>query len=86
MCIRDSFPFLYPLILLVNWLALKKNLRNANASGDPEKIQIYREIYNLVINPRCLIDKHLMVEFEKESEVSEVVDRLTGRNNGFGLT
>lgn len=80
------FPFLYPWILLVNWLALKKNLRNANASGDPEKIQIYREIYNLVINPRCLIDKHLMVEFEKEAEVSEVADRLTSRNNRFGLT
>jgi len=80
------FPFLYPWILLVNWLSLKKNLRKAKSSGDPDKINVYREIYNLVINPRCLIDKHLMVEFEKEAEVSEVADRLTSRNSEFGLT
>lgn len=80
------FPFLYPWILLVNWLALKKNLRNTSASGDPDRVKVYREIYKLVINPRCLIDKHLMVEFEKEAEVSEVADRLTSRNNRFGLT
>jgi SAM-dependent methyltransferase len=79
-------PFFYPWILLVNWLVLKKNLRKARASGDPEKVKIYREIYKLVINPRCLIDKHLMVEFEKEAEVREMADRLKGRNSGFGLT
>ncbi len=80
------FPFLYPWILMVNWLALKKNLRKAKASGDPDKVKVYSEIYNLVINSRCLTDKHLMVEFEKENEVSEVADRLTSRNSGFGLT
>jgi SAM-dependent methyltransferase len=80
------FPFLYPWIFLVNWFALKKNLRKARASGDTEKEKIYCEIYNLVINPLCLIDKHLMVEFEKESEVRDVADRLTGRSSAFGLT
>ena len=80
------FPFLYPWILLVNWLALKKNLRKSKDSGDSDRVKVYREIYKLVINPRCLIEKHLMVEFEKEAEVSEVADRLTSRNNRFGLT
>ena len=80
------FPFLFPWILLVNWLALKENLRKAKASGDPDKVKVYREIYKLIINPCCLIDKHLMVEFEKEAEVSKVADRLTSRNCGFGLT
>jgi len=80
------FPFLYPWIFVINWLALKKNLRKARACGDPEKVKMYREIYKLVINPRCLTDKHLMVEFEKEAEVSEVAMRLTSRSREFGLT
>jgi hypothetical protein len=71
---------------VINWLALKKNLRKARACGDPEKVKMYREIYKLVINPRCLTDKHLMVEFEKEAEVSEVAMRLTSRSREFGLT
>jgi SAM-dependent methyltransferase len=80
------FPFLYPWIVFVNWLALKKNLRKARLSGEQDKEEIYREIYRLAINFRCLTDKHLMVEFEKEAEVSEVSNRLTGRNISFGLT
>ena len=80
------FPFLYPWLLLVNWLALKRNLRKEETSGDPDKRKVYREIFHMVINPRCLTDKHLMVEFGKEFEVSEVAERLTSRSNGFGLT
>ena len=80
------FPFLYPGILLMNWIAIKKNLRKARASGDPDKMKIYREICKLVINPRILTDKHLMVEFRKEAEVSEVAARLSGMNTSFGLT
>ncbi|MCX6243544.1 MAG: class I SAM-dependent methyltransferase [Bacteroidetes bacterium] len=80
------FPFLYPWILLMNWLALKKNLRKARASGDPEKVKTYREVYKLAISPRILTDKHLMVEFRKEAEVREVADRLSGTNTSFGLT
>jgi SAM-dependent methyltransferase len=80
------FPFLYPLIFLVNWLALNSNLRKAKASGDPDKVKVYREIFKLVINSRCLTDKHLMVEFEKELESSEVAGRLTSMKSGFGLT
>jgi SAM-dependent methyltransferase len=80
------FPFFYPWILLVNRVALKKNLRKARVSGDVEKMDLYREIYRLAINPRLLTDKHLMVEFQKEAEVNEVATRLTGRSSGFGLT
>ena len=80
------FPLFYPWILLFNWLALKKNLRKARASGDPEKEKLYREVFGMVINPRRLTDKYLLVEFEKEAEARDVADRLTGRIGGFGIT
>jgi SAM-dependent methyltransferase len=80
------FPFLYPWIVVMNWLALKKNLRKTKGSGDPDKVKIYLEIFKLAISPACLTDKHLMVEFQKEAEVREVSGRLTSRNSSFGLT
>jgi len=80
------FPFIFPWIYLVNRIALNKNLRKVIASGDYETGKIYREIFKLATRPTCLVDKHLMVEFEKVAGTREVADRLTGKNSEFGLT
>jgi SAM-dependent methyltransferase len=80
------FPFLFPWIWLVNVFMLKKNLRKSGAPGDSEKAVVYREVFSLVTRPRVLLSKHLMVEFEKDSEVSEIAATLMGKNPGFGVT
>jgi SAM-dependent methyltransferase len=80
------FPFLYPWIWLVNRIALNKNLRRANASGDSDTVRIYRETYKLITNPGILVNKHLMVEFIKETESGEVAGHLKPKGSGFGVT
>lgn len=72
------FPFLYPFILMFNWMTYRRQLRRA-----PDKRAVYDELYQLSINPRILVSGHLMVEFEKESEVREVVKNLKGRHTDF---
>ncbi len=80
--------FFYPFIYLSSWLTYYKNIRNKNKGTAAEKQQarvVYKEVLELSINPRILIDGHLFVEFEKEAEVHEVAERLTSRHTGFDV-
>ena len=62
--------FFYPLILLVNLLgyfrAMKKNFHKEI------KNKVYNELLRLGLDPRILIDGHLIVEFEKENELDAI--------------
>ncbi|MBL4578324.1 MAG: methyltransferase domain-containing protein [Flavobacteriales bacterium] len=76
----------YPFILLSNWYAYKKNMRK-NKDFDPAiKKATYLEIFKLATSPSILVDGHLFVEFEKEIEQEEVVDRFRSRHKEFGTT
>ncbi len=80
------FPFFYPFIWIFNWLTYRKNLRrNSGYSYESKKI-IYQEIFRLSVRPSLLLDSHLMIEFEKENEVSEVTNKLKSQHENFGQT
>jgi len=80
------FPFLYPFIVLSNTIAYKKNIRRGSGSDGPLRKKTYREIFRLSVNPRILIDSHLMVEFEKETEFADVAASLKSQFRYFGTT
>ncbi|MGK7389061.1 MAG: class I SAM-dependent methyltransferase [Candidatus Cyclobacteriaceae bacterium M2_1C_046] len=80
------FPFLYPFILLSNWIAYRHNMKKNKDFDEKTKKQVYGEIFKLAINPRILIGGSLMVEFEKEKEVSEVGNDLKSKQKQFGTT
>ena len=68
------FPFLYPMIVLVNWLTYKKNLKKNDGISFELKKEVYSELFRLAINPRLLVDGTLFIEFTKEMN-SELVSR-----------
>lgn len=77
-------PLFYPFIYLRSALLYLKN--KAKAKGNPEQIRTYRELFQLSTNLNTLVNGHLFFEFEKECEVSEVLDGLKGVHREFGRT
>jgi SAM-dependent methyltransferase len=66
------FPFFYPLILLRSFLTYYKNIRrDKNLSMDSKK-EVYKEQLFINISPKNLLNKHTLIIFEKEKNVSEV--------------
>lgn len=79
-------PFLYPFILISNYLTYRKNLRKNKDFSSEIKNKIYGEIFKLSINPKILIDGHLMIEFTKVNEEYDVSKNLKSKHKVFGLT
>lgn len=80
------FPIFYPFILLSNYFTYKRNLRK-NKNFDKETVaKAYKEIFNLSVNPKILLDGHLMVEYEKEMHFDNVSKTLRGKHKEFGIT
>ncbi len=79
------FPVFYPFILLSNIVTYYKNLRKKRGSGQEVK-ESYRQVFQLSVKPRVLLDSHLIIEFEKIAESAEVKSRLMSMHQGFGLT
>ena len=50
------------------------------------KREVYGEVYRLSIDPKILIQSHLMIEFEKEQEARNVAQGLKSRHKEFGVT
>jgi len=80
------FPIYYPFILLFNWLIYRKKLKRNPMYSYETKKKVYGEIFSLAISPNILMDSHLMIEFEKETEVTEVTDKLKSQHKEFGQT
>lgn len=80
------FPFLYPFVFLSTAYTYLKNITKRTKRPSAETKKVYREIFKLGIMPKILIDKALMIEFEKESKPSEAAVSLKSRQSGFGLT
>jgi SAM-dependent methyltransferase len=76
----------YPFILMSNWITYRKRLRKNTNFNTEIKKQVYKEIFNLSINPKILIDGHLFVEFEKEHELNEIAKFLKSKHKEFGST
>ena len=62
------------MIVLVNWLTYKKNLKKNDGISFELKKEVYSELFRLAINPRLLVDGTLFIEFTKEMN-SELVSR-----------
>lgn len=80
------FPFFYPFIFFSNWIAYRKSMNNKNGYDTKTKKETYGEIFKLGINPKILVDGHLMVEFIKVEELAAVAKNLKSGQEEFGLT
>ena len=80
------FPFLFPFICFFNWLTYRKNLRKNKLYSKEIKKSVYKELFQLSIDFKILTGSHLMVEFEKEQEVTEVALNLKNQHKDFGIT
>ena len=78
--------FLYPFILISNWITYRKSIRKNNDFESNIKKEVYLEIFKLSINPRILVDGHLFIEFEKEKELNEIAKYLISNHKEFGTT
>jgi ubiquinone/menaquinone biosynthesis C-methylase UbiE len=71
--------FTYPFILIVNIFGYLRAM-SKNKLIDPNvKKSTYSELLRLGIDPRILLDGHLIVEFEKKYEYSEMNKRLINK-------
>ena len=77
------FPFWYPFIWLSNTITYRKNRNKAKGVDMDYQRALYKEIYELSINPRLLVDGHLFVEFEKVSAPENVASGLKGVHRSF---
>jgi len=80
------FPFLYPIIYFFNWFTYRKNLRSNSLFPDKIKKKVYKELFRLSVDPKILTGSHLMIEFEKQQEVSDVKNDLKSQHKEFGQT
>jgi len=80
------FPFIYPFILLSNWISYRKNMKKNKDYDAKTKKEIYGEIFKLSINPKILVSGNLMVEFIKEQDYENVAQGLRSKHNKFGIT
>jgi SAM-dependent methyltransferase len=79
-------PILYPFILASNYITYRKNMRRNSDFDLDTKKRVYGAIFRLSINPKILIDGHLMIEFIKVKESAEVSDTLKSKHREFGTT
>lgn len=80
------FPLFYPFIYLSNYLTYRKNLRKNKNFDKGTVASTYKEIFDLSVNPKILLDGHLMVEYEKEMPSGKVSSSLRGKHKEFGIT
>ena len=80
------FPFVYPFIVFFNWLTYRKNLVKNNLYTKAVKKKVYKEIFKLSIDPKILVGSHLIIEFKKEQEDTEVIANLKVQYKNFGIT
>jgi SAM-dependent methyltransferase len=76
-------PLYYPFIYLFNYLTYKKALKKLGANPDKNKLQAYKEIFNLAVNVSILTDSHLFVVLKKECDTTEVASHLIGKIDSF---
>lgn len=76
----------YPLIYMSSLITYRKNLRKNKLFDSVTKRKVYREIFKLNTCFKVLTNSHLMVEFEKEAEYTEVGKNFKSQHKEFGVT
>lgn len=79
------FLLCYPFILAVNILGYLKAMKNKNDVPNNVKKKVYSELLKLSIDPRILLDGHLIVEFEKENELNELGSVFYSKYKDFNV-
>lgn len=75
----------FPIIWLNSRMVFGKNCRKHQTSN-PEAITTYKEQFRLSISRKTLTHSHLMIEFEKISEIQDVASNLQSMHKTFGET
>lgn len=70
------FPFFYPLIVISSCLRYFKNLNKNKAIPKSSKIEVYKEMLKININPKNLLSKNTFVIFEKQKELKDLDFRI----------
>jgi len=76
-------PFAYPFIWLASWLTYRKSMREPSSAPMALRQQVYREVMQLNISAKILVDKYLFVEFEKEAQLEAVRSSLHSQHRTF---
>ena len=76
-------PFAYPFIWLASWLTYRRSIRKPSSTPLAVRQQVYREILQLNIRVKILVDKYLFVEFEKEAQLETVRSTLHRQHRTF---
>lgn len=71
-------PFLYPFIFVSNWINYRRNLRGDKGLMTEERKKIYKELFQLGVNIKLLVDGHLFVKFVKKRDTDQVKEELQG--------
>lgn len=79
------FVFAYPFILLVNLFGYLRAMKKNKHIDLNVKKSTYSELLRLGIDPRILLDGHLVVEFEKKYDYAEVSMNLFNRYKDFDV-
>lgn len=75
--------FHYPIIYLSNYITYRKNLKKNKGYDQAYQAQVYKEVFQLAVNRRLLIDGHLFVEFEKIEHADKVMSGLQSVHKDF---
>lgn len=78
--------FLYVPVVAINLLSYWTNIRRHKGIRQQEARKTFRENLRLAINPKILIDGHLMIHFRKTMDHTQVGKSLVGLHQEFGLT
>jgi SAM-dependent methyltransferase len=77
------FPIFYPMILLSSYWTYKKSLRKKPEIPQEIKRKVYQEQLKMAINPKILLDEHIFMVFEKDTESEHIYENLSNRNLAF---
>lgn len=75
----------FPIIWLNSRMVFGKNCKKLHKSN-PEAITTFKEQFRLSISRKILTHSHLMIEFEKISEIKDVASNLQSMHKTFGET
>ncbi len=75
--------FHYPVIYLSNYFTYRKNVKKNNGYDKAYQARVYKEIFQLSVNWKILVDSHLFIEFEKVEHASNVMKGLQSVHKDF---
>jgi hypothetical protein len=76
--------FHYPVIYLSNYITYRKNVSKNKGYDKAYQANVYKEIFQLSVNWKILVDSHLFIEFEKVEHASNVMRGLQSVHKDFG--